>query len=42
MKVIEHQKLSNFFIGGFSSSLEKFGLICKKSHEHHMAKSEIQ
>jgi hypothetical protein len=29
MKVIEHQKLSNFYIGGFSRCVEKFGLICK-------------
>jgi hypothetical protein len=42
IKVIEHKKLSNFYIGGFSSSVEKFGLICKKSHEHHMANSEFQ
>jgi hypothetical protein len=42
IKVIEYQKPSNFHIGGFSSSTKRFGLICKKSHEHHMAKSEIQ
>jgi hypothetical protein len=40
--VIEHQKLSNFYIGGFSCSMEKMGLICKRSHEHYMVKSEFQ
>jgi hypothetical protein len=33
IKVIEHQKLSNFYIGGFSCSVEKFGLNCKKNQE---------
>jgi hypothetical protein len=31
INVIEHQKLSNFYIGGFSCSVDKFGLNCKKS-----------
>jgi hypothetical protein len=42
IKVIEHHKLSNFHIEGFSCNVEGFGIICKKSHEHHMAEFEIQ
>jgi pantothenate kinase len=30
IKVIEHKKLSNFYIGGFSSYVEQIGLNCKK------------
>ena len=30
IKVIEHQKPSNFHIGEFSSGVMKFGLICKR------------
>jgi hypothetical protein len=33
IKVIEHQKPSNFHIGGFSISMEKFGLHCKMTQE---------
>jgi hypothetical protein len=29
--VIKHHKPSNFYIGGFSSSVEEFGLICKST-----------
>jgi hypothetical protein len=31
IKVIEHQKPSNFHIEGFSSSVEEIGLICKRT-----------
>jgi hypothetical protein len=31
IKVVEHQKLSNFYIGGFSCSVDKFGLFAKSS-----------
>jgi hypothetical protein len=34
IKVVEHQKPNNVYIGGFSSSVEQFGLNCKKSQEH--------
>jgi hypothetical protein len=34
IKVVEHQKPSNFYIGGFSSYVEQIGLKCKKSQEH--------
>jgi hypothetical protein len=32
--VIDHKKPSKFYIGGFSSIVEQFGLNCKKSQEH--------
>jgi hypothetical protein len=31
IKVVEYQKLNNFYIGKFSSDVEQFGLNCKKS-----------
>jgi hypothetical protein len=33
IKVIEHQKPSNFHIEGFPCSMDKFGLICKRIQE---------
>jgi hypothetical protein len=33
-QVVEYQKLSNFYIGRFSSNVEQFGLNCKKPQEH--------
>jgi pantothenate kinase len=33
IKVIEHQKPSSFHIEGFPCSMEKFGLICKRTQE---------
>jgi hypothetical protein len=29
-KVVEYQKLNNFYIGRFSSDVKQFGLSCKK------------
>jgi hypothetical protein len=37
VKVVEHKKLSNFYIGIFSSVVEQIGVICKKPQYHHMA-----
>ena len=34
IKVVENQKANNFYIGGFSCSVEQFGLNCKKPQEH--------
>jgi hypothetical protein len=31
MKVVEHKKLNNFYIGRFSSVVEQIGVNCKKS-----------
>jgi hypothetical protein len=31
--VVEHKKLSNFYIGGILSIVEKFGPNCKKTQE---------
>ena len=31
IKVIKHHKPSNFYIGGFSSNVEEFGLNCKRT-----------
>jgi hypothetical protein len=42
IKVIEYQKLSNFYIGGLSSNMEKFGLNCKKTQNPKVANSEFQ
>jgi hypothetical protein len=41
IKVVEHQKPSNFYIGGFSSSMEQFGLNCKSPKNTHVLNSEI-
>jgi hypothetical protein len=30
-KVVEYKKLNNFYIGGFSSSVEQIGLNCEKA-----------
>jgi hypothetical protein len=34
IKVVEHQKPNNFYIGGFSSIVGQFGLNCKTSQAH--------
>jgi hypothetical protein len=37
IKVVEYQKLSNFYIGRFSTIVEQIGVNFKKSQGHHMA-----
>jgi pantothenate kinase len=41
IKVVEHKKPSNFYIGEFSSSVEQFGLNCKIPKNTHVLNSEI-
>jgi hypothetical protein len=41
IKVVEHQKPNNFYIGEFSSSVEQFGLNCKSPKNTHVLSSEI-
>jgi hypothetical protein len=36
IKVIEYQKLNNFYIGRFSSDVEQIDVICKKPQWHPM------
>jgi hypothetical protein len=41
IKVVEHQKPRKFYIGGFSSSMEQFGLNCKSPKNTHVLNSKI-
>jgi hypothetical protein len=41
IKVVEHKKPNNFYIGAFSSSMEQFRLNCKSPKNTHVLNSEI-